>query len=236
MQLLLQAMGLPPRPAPEASSNVNPAMARRSPNLLNINSIEMTPGFRVRASERGASGEKTGFFALGVDVKQGKHGGVNLAALEAEHAPLPSTVVVQTATGGSHFLFKHIADASALVDDVRLAYAIWPADDARAKRICRDIARNTLPTKSCSVVLLRPTALPRIISTLVRNEFGLPVDRTSSIGGQPHLPKRVFLARLSWPSKGRPRLGNRSQRRVRQVSMPCGSVFQRNFGRYRATA
>jgi|GEM_PF-1098155 len=54
------------------------------------------------------TGETTGFFALDVDVKEGKHGDVSLAALEAEHTPLPPTVVVQTATGGSHFLFKHV--------------------------------------------------------------------------------------------------------------------------------
>ncbi|MEY9097374.1 hypothetical protein ABIA24_000283 [Sinorhizobium fredii] len=54
------------------------------------------------------TGAKTGFFALDVDVKEGKAGDVNLAALEAEHGPLEPTVVVQTATGGLHFLFRHI--------------------------------------------------------------------------------------------------------------------------------
>ncbi|HEV7305225.1 bifunctional DNA primase/polymerase [Ensifer sp.] len=54
------------------------------------------------------TGEKTGFFALDVDVKEGKAGDRNLAALEAEHAQLPRTVVVQTATGGFHYLFRHV--------------------------------------------------------------------------------------------------------------------------------
>ncbi|MGH0318292.1 bifunctional DNA primase/polymerase [Sinorhizobium meliloti] len=54
------------------------------------------------------TGAKTGFFALDVDVKEGKAGDISLAALEAEHAPLPPTVVVQTASGGLHFLYRHI--------------------------------------------------------------------------------------------------------------------------------
>ncbi|MDW9376790.1 AAA family ATPase [Sinorhizobium meliloti] len=73
------------------------------------------------------TGEKTGFFALDVDVKEGKHGDVSLAALEAEHAPLPPTVVVQTATGGTHFLFKH-------VDGLTTSTGSLPADiDIRAQ-------------------------------------------------------------------------------------------------------
>ncbi|MDW9473593.1 AAA family ATPase [Sinorhizobium medicae] len=73
------------------------------------------------------TGEKTGFFALDVDVKEGKHGDVSLAALEAEHEPLPPTVVVQTATGGTHFLFKH-------VDGLTTSTGSLPADiDIRAQ-------------------------------------------------------------------------------------------------------
>ncbi|WP_051321016.1 bifunctional DNA primase/polymerase [Rhizobium mesoamericanum] len=54
------------------------------------------------------TGTKTGFFAVDVDIKEGKGGDVNLAKLEAEHGKLPATVVVQTATGGFHYLFKHV--------------------------------------------------------------------------------------------------------------------------------
>jgi len=54
------------------------------------------------------TGAKTGFFAVDVDVKEGKAGDVNLAKLEAEHGRLPPTVVVQTATGGFHYLFRHV--------------------------------------------------------------------------------------------------------------------------------
>jgi hypothetical protein len=53
-------------------------------------------------------GAKTGFFALDVDVKEGKEGDVNLATMEAEHGALPKTIVIQTATGGFHYLFRHV--------------------------------------------------------------------------------------------------------------------------------
>ncbi|KQV33126.1 hypothetical protein ASE37_18870 [Rhizobium sp. Root268] len=54
------------------------------------------------------TGAKTGFFALDVDVKEGKTGDINLAALEAEHVQLPQTAIIQTATGGFHYLFRHV--------------------------------------------------------------------------------------------------------------------------------
>lgn len=54
------------------------------------------------------TGTGSGFFAVDVDVKDGKTGDVNLAKLEVEHGKLPATVVVQTATGGFHYLFKHV--------------------------------------------------------------------------------------------------------------------------------
>lgn len=73
------------------------------------------------------TGEKTDFFALDVDVKQGKKGDANLAALEAEYEPLPQTVVVRTATGGMHFLFKH-------ADGLTTSTGSLPADiDIRAQ-------------------------------------------------------------------------------------------------------
>ncbi|MCM5691440.1 bifunctional DNA primase/polymerase [Sinorhizobium meliloti] len=73
------------------------------------------------------TGAKTGFFALDVDVKEGKTGDINLATMEAEHTPLPPTVVVQTATGGLHFLFRH-------VDGLTNSTGSLPADiDVRAQ-------------------------------------------------------------------------------------------------------
>lgn len=85
----------------------------------------------VEAQSRGigrhSDRRKTGFFALDVDVKQGKKGDANLADLEAEYEPLPQTVVVRTATGGMHFLFKH-------VDGLTTSTGSLPADiDIRAQ-------------------------------------------------------------------------------------------------------
>lgn len=85
------------------------------------------------------TGEKTGFFALDVDVKEGKAGDLNLAGLEAEHAPLPPTIVVRTATGGTHFLFKH-------VDGLTTSTGSLPADiDIRAQGGYVIAAGSTFP-------------------------------------------------------------------------------------------
>jgi Bifunctional DNA primase/polymerase, N-terminal len=52
------------------------------------------------------TGERTGVFVLDVDVKSG--GFETLAALEAEHGPLPATRAVRTGSGGRHFYFNHV--------------------------------------------------------------------------------------------------------------------------------
>jgi hypothetical protein len=44
-------------------------------------------------------------WVLDVDVKNGKRGDDELAALVAQHGPLPETVTVRTGTGGSHLYF-----------------------------------------------------------------------------------------------------------------------------------
>lgn len=51
-----------------------------------------------------ATGRASGFFALDVDPDKG--GDVSLAALIAEHGPLPETAQAQTGSGGSHYLFR----------------------------------------------------------------------------------------------------------------------------------
>ncbi|AGC43278.1 Bifunctional DNA Primase/polymerase [Myxococcus stipitatus DSM 14675] len=50
-----------------------------------------------------ATGETSGFFVLDVDPDKG--GDVSLAALVAEHGPLPVTTQATTGSGGSHYLF-----------------------------------------------------------------------------------------------------------------------------------
>jgi hypothetical protein len=85
------------------------------------------------------TGERTGFFALDVDVKEGKAGDANLASMEAEHGALTPTVVVRTATGGLHFLFRH-------VDGMTNSTGSLPADiDVRATGGYVIAAGSTLP-------------------------------------------------------------------------------------------
>ncbi|MGM4980867.1 bifunctional DNA primase/polymerase [Rhizobium sp. 11_C7_N12_5] len=76
-----------------------------------------------------------------------------------------------------------IRGTSALVDGVRLAYAMWPADEARAKRVCKEIGQEYIANKIVLGGIVKTNGpAKRLVSTLVRNEFGLLVDRTSNIG------------------------------------------------------
>jgi hypothetical protein len=76
-----------------------------------------------------------------------------------------------------------IRGSSALVDGVRLAYAMWPADEARAKRVCKEIGQEYTANKIVLGGVVKSNGpAKRVVSTLVRNEFGLLIDRTSTIG------------------------------------------------------
>lgn len=49
---------------------------------------------------------KSNLSVIDVDIKNGKDGDNQLAALEAEHGPLPPTLKVQTPSGGFHYFFR----------------------------------------------------------------------------------------------------------------------------------
>lgn len=53
-----------------------------------------------------ATGERSGIVVIDVDDKNGKSGSDTLAALVAEHGPLPPTYTVATPTGGYHLYFR----------------------------------------------------------------------------------------------------------------------------------
>jgi hypothetical protein len=55
-----------------------------------------------------ATGKKSGFFVLDIDIchEKGKYGDISLAQLESEHGKLPDTVQVITGSGGIHYYFK----------------------------------------------------------------------------------------------------------------------------------
>ncbi|WP_425964073.1 AAA family ATPase [Rhizobium nepotum] len=76
-----------------------------------------------------------------------------------------------------------IRGSTALVDGLRLAYAMWPADDARAKRVCKETGTEFMPGKVVLGGVVKANgAARRIISTYVRNEHGLLVDKTALLG------------------------------------------------------
>lgn len=70
------------------------------------------------------TGERIGAWVLDIDVKNGIDGYAVLAALEAKHGALPDTARVLTASGGTHYYFKH-------VDGVRNRGAFEPGIDVR---------------------------------------------------------------------------------------------------------
>lgn len=53
-----------------------------------------------------ATGAVSGRLVLDIDIKKGKRGDESLRVLEAEHGLLPKTLKSQTASGGSHFVFR----------------------------------------------------------------------------------------------------------------------------------
>jgi hypothetical protein len=76
-----------------------------------------------------------------------------------------------------------IRGSTALVDGLRLAYAMWPAEEARARKVCKSIGVEFMPGKVVLGGIVKANgAARRIISTYVRNEHGLLVDKTALLG------------------------------------------------------
>jgi hypothetical protein len=76
-----------------------------------------------------------------------------------------------------------IRGSTALVDGLRLAYAMWPADEARAKRTCKSLGIQYQPNRIVLGGVVKANgAARRILSTYARNESGLLVDKTSGLG------------------------------------------------------
>lgn len=76
-----------------------------------------------------------------------------------------------------------IRGSTALVDGLRLAYAMWPADEARAKRVCKDLGHQYQANAVVLGGVVKANgAAKRMVSTYVRNDFGLLVDKTAGLG------------------------------------------------------
>lgn len=79
-----------------------------------------------------------------------------------------------------------IRGTSALVDGVRLAYALWYGDEDEAKRVCRASGTPYAPNRVVKGGVVKANgAARRLMSTYIRNESGLLVDKTaqSRFGG-----------------------------------------------------
>tara|TARA_R110002020_G_scaffold53905_8_gene150471 strand:+ start:6518 stop:8458 length:1941 start_codon:yes stop_codon:yes gene_type:complete len=75
-----------------------------------------------------------------------------------------------------------IRGSTALVDGLRLAYAMWPADEPRAKAVCEKLDEKWTTGKVVLGGVVKANgAARRIVSTYVRNEFGLLIDRTADL-------------------------------------------------------
>ncbi len=76
-----------------------------------------------------------------------------------------------------------IRGSTALVDGLRLAYAMWPAEEEKAKRVCKELSISHEPDKVVFGGLVKKNGPMRtVMSTYVRNDFGLLVDKTARLG------------------------------------------------------
>lgn len=76
-----------------------------------------------------------------------------------------------------------IRGSTALVDGLRLAYAMWPAEEARARKVCKLVGAEFAAGKVVLGGVVKANgAARRVISTYVRNEHGLLVDKTALLG------------------------------------------------------
>lgn len=76
------------------------------------------------------TGERSGFWVLDIDVKDGAPGLESMQALINEHGEVPKTLIARTATGGFHYFFK-MPDF-----DFRNSTAFRPGLDSRANGGC----------------------------------------------------------------------------------------------------
>ena len=76
-----------------------------------------------------------------------------------------------------------IRGSTALVDGLRLVYAMWPAEPDAARKVCRSLG---VPYEAGKVVfggvVKANGPARRAMATYVRSDFGLLVDRTASLG------------------------------------------------------
>lgn len=78
---------------------------------------------------------------------------------------------------------ESIRGSTALVDGLRLAYAMWPADEKRARGVCKTLGQEFVSNKVVLGGVVKANgAAKRIMSTYVRSENGLLIDSTGIAG------------------------------------------------------
>lgn len=102
-----------------------------------------------------------------------------------------------------------VRGTTALVDGVRMLYSLWPAENDKAVRICRDLGIAFEPGKVVMGGIAKANGpVRRSVSTFIRDASGLLVDRTSSLGGnaapQESLTESFVQAVASAASFGQP--------------------------------
>lgn len=125
--------------------------------------------------------------ALNEDPAAGQFVCSSLSRLASETG---ATTIVAHHMRKSKTPIENLADAreairgsTALVDGLRLAYAMWPADEARAKRTCKSLGIQYQPNRIVLGGVVKSNgAARRILSTYARSEGGLLVDKTSALG------------------------------------------------------
>ena len=128
----------------------------------------------------GIACEESNLFVLDLDVKENKNGIIALEQLEAEHEPLPETLVADTQNGGRHYYFnrpdggvQNSVDKIAKGIDVRCngGYAIAPPSFCQTKSgyVWYDNEPNEVPIAD----------VPEWLLNLARNQVAdiIPIDR-----------------------------------------------------------
>ena len=75
-----------------------------------------------------------------------------------------------------------IRGSSGIVDGVRLAYALWPVDEAEGKQVCRSLQIPFLLNRVVKGAVVKANkSASREIATYVRSDNGLLIDRTAEL-------------------------------------------------------
>lgn len=118
--------------------------------------------------------------------------GTGATTLAAHHMRKPGR-------GGIHTLQdarEAVRGTTALVDGLRLAYALWPTEEKEARAICKELNRTYQPNAIVKGGVIKANGpSKRSVATYVRNDNGLLVDHSALLAGG-RAPHRESLETL----------------------------------------